>query len=1190
MKLHSLKLENLTSFWVEPVVLNFQKGTLVDASLVAITGPTGAGKTTLFDAICVALYGKTPRLPGDGEAKALLSLGETEGSAEVIFEANGIRYRAKWSVKHGDSPSGRLTNVDTGAVITERLSHRGKRLGASEKTVSEEIESILGLDFHAFRRSVMLAQGDFTAFLKAGNKLRLEILETVADTGIYNDLAETLREKIQSVKGAYNGVQEKVHNIPKPSDREIAEAEEKLSQLRKKRNSLAAKKEQWERIKDAGTGRRTSFGELRSAANAVSEAETTRDAAQKQCNQQHAAFTAIDAAFQTASQEQRAKTGIYLDAKQDVEWAQDRFAQADALMPEREKLDEQIGTLSNQLTEDGARQTKLAEQIKAALDFLAANPLPLDRRQQLTRVNGLLVEHNGQQRQLGDLLTSQETLGAVISSLGNELTRLSENRGKLHAEKAAADAASAGAREALETRQATGTLDEWQNRKARAQEASPIARDYEIAQRQRGNEAFKLEQLENNLAGCNESLAEIERQLAVQRQVCKRADAEVSRLEAERELAVLAAPVNQLKHELEPGEPCRVCGATEHPHADTLEPAGAARLKAAEDALAAVIADAHSKREQLHSLQTDKAADEQEKRVLTAQLGPSLAEVEKLTCDAEILSGQWQEIYPDSEISSEWASQQVRAADEAIDALQKAETLLTQATNDCKTASLQLASCEERIRSKQTQLTDAEQQLQEANEAIEDQKVDIKANETHFWETMLDAFHCLTLEEAVSQFEKRIEEVETREDELQTKRNQLALLDRSIQTTQRDLKNAQENRKSVHANIERSQREGNTFLDAASEKTSGVTTEEAIDAALKTLEKAVQAKAKLRDDAEQALGDSNTSLIQARTTYNNCVSRLKKCPKELETAHETYLEKSRDAGFDAPGAHDNAFRPWMQEVRDAIDAYAQETREFEVDIANLPQFEEIPFDSLESERIAAELAKIDDGAREVERNIGAQEPRIAALKEARSAHKAHEDEIQKAKREMERWSSLQNVFLYNSKRASTNDLRSFAAEIMLQQVSQFANAQLEYLTSGRYQLKVESIGKLAVVDKWNANEERPVETLSGGESFLTSLALALALSELSRGRAEIGALFLDEGFGTLDAETLDIAISALERLSSREQSTSADTDRGSEDGKQDSPRRSIFLISHIQELTRRLPVKINVRKRGNGSSTVRLQG
>ena len=162
-----------------------------------------------------------------------------------------------------------------------------------------------------------------------------------------------------------------------------------------------------------------------------------------------------------------------------------------------------------------------------------------------------------------------------------------------------------------------------------------------------------------------------------------------------------------------------------------------------------------------------------------------------------------------------------------------------------------------------------------------------------------------------------------------------------------------------------------------------------------------------------------------------------------------------------------------------------------------------------------------------------------------------------AKKEFDRWKQLKVTI-------PDNKLRDFALEIMFQQVSRIANEYLKDLTAERYQLKVETIGKLSVIDRWNANEERPVETLSGGESFLTSLALALSLSELSKGRSQINSLFLDEGFGTLDSETLDVAVSALETLRSQ--------------------GRSIYLISHIQALTNRLPIKINVRKRGNSSS------
>ena len=259
----------------------------------------------------------------------------------------------------------------------------------------------------------------------------------------------------------------------------------------------------------------------------------------------------------------------------------------------------------------------------------------------------------------------------------------------------------------------------------------------------------------------------------------------------------------------------------------------------------------------------------------------------------------------------------------------------------------------------------------------------------------------------------------------------------------------------------------------------------------------------------------------------------------------------------------------MQEVEKEISDYTHEKHNLEVDIAGLrARFAETPFDPEELGRITAKLTEIEEAIKTAQRDIGAQETQIDDLKDNLAKREVLAKEVCKASDELARWNDLQASM-------PRNELRDFALKIMFEQVNRIANTQLEYLTSGRYQLEAEDIGKLTVVDRWNANEERPVETLSGGESFLTSLALALALSELSQGSAEqggaeIGALFLDEGFGTLDAETLDVAISALEGLRLQ--------------------GRSIFLISHIQELTRRLPVKINVRKRGNGSSTVRVQG
>jgi len=126
---------------------------------------------------------------------------------------------------------------------------------------------------------------------------------------------------------------------------------------------------------------------------------------------------------------------------------------------------------------------------------------------------------------------------------------------------------------------------------------------------------------------------------------------------------------------------------------------------------------------------------------------------------------------------------------------------------------------------------------------------------------------------------------------------------------------------------------------------------------------------------------------------------------------------------------------------------------------------------------------------------------------------------------------------------------------------------IQNLVVFRYALRSVDLKDMVVIDLWNAGEQRPVETLSGGESFLVSLALAL--SELSSGWSRLESLFLDEGFGTLDSETLDAALNALEslRLSGR----------------------TIGVISHIDQLTRRIPVRIDVKSTGGRDCTIAVE-
>ncbi len=1214
MKLCKLKLKNLNSFRGE-IELDFESPPLAAASLVAITGPTGAGKTTLLDAICVALYGKTPRLTGSGSQNPshLISHGETDSHAELHFVANGIRYLAEWSIRRRNSPKGQLRAIENGELITDRLSSQGKSLGSSKNTIAEEITTILGLDFDAFKRSVMLAQGEFAAFLKAKDEERRTILEVTAGIGIYDELKKALNEKVRAVKDDQEGVLKKLDTIPEASHEQLTAAEAELGSLGASVNTLSTKSEKIQKEQEREKNREAEFAELQTSeerrdellnkqpkiealqvereradrANrllpekqafdkakselgtadaALRHAEIEVAEAQKQFDKNQVDFDEKDEAYQMAKASGEKKIEMYRDAKTDVARAQTQFQLVKEREPRLQQLADKIDALSTELADAGQEQATLEEDIDKAETFLAENPLPSDRQSRLTQAKELLAELRSLRQQKSDKLGSQSEHTSEINGFKGELKELSENRKKLLVDKENAEAALAKADTELKVYQASGDMETLRTQKEKAGQALPIAQRYEAAHDQLRDKKRNAAALQERIATFDGSLNDVKEKLEVQFHLCKRAEAEVARLEAEKELVLLANPINQLRKQLEPGQPCRVCGATEHPCADEVELGSEEHLEIAQSTLNAAETEARETQEQNRYLEQEQVLLQQDKTRTATQVDECDTEIANLKNEIESARSQWQAFYDIADISSEWIDEKISKTDTTINNLGNAHRAHIQASNDLTLASEKLTTCERDIARENNQLEDNQRKLRAVTTEIENLNLDIGNSETRFWEKLPDTFHGIDLEDAANQFGEIIENVTAHEQERDKKQNKLAQCNIAIREKGKSLEKEREDHKKLDAEIEGYQSEGNSFLKAAHDKTDGLATEEGIDAAIEGLDTITKAKADQREEANQKLQESRDQRTEKRANHRNCQDRQTECGENFETAHAAYFDKLSSAGFDSPEAHDRALRDdsEMERIQKEIDDFTQEKHLLEEAIAKLrTQFAKTPFDPQVLERITVQGEEINEQIHETQQKIVRQQIRIEELTDALSKREALDDEIRTAYDELDRWSRLQDTI-------PANDLRDFALDIMFKQVSRIANTQLEYLTSGRYQLKVEGIGKLTIVDRWNANDERPIETLSGGESFLTSLALALALSELSRGRSQIHSLFLDEGFGTLDSETLDIAIAALEGLQMQ--------------------GRSIFLISHIGELTRRIPVRIAVQKMGNGSSQVRIHG
>lgn len=224
MKILAIRLKNLASL-AGPFEIDFTAEPLASAGLFAITGPTGAGKSTLLDALCLALFGAVPRLGDTGQAKmpdadsdisigdprTLLRRGTGGGYAEVDFVGvSGRRYRARWEANRArDKASGKLQNSRQSLIDLD-----SDQLLASQKTeYKTQLELALGLNFEQFTRAVLLAQSEFSAFLKANDNERSELLEKLTDTALYTQLGRRAFDKAKEARDAHKQLQDQATGV-----------------------------------------------------------------------------------------------------------------------------------------------------------------------------------------------------------------------------------------------------------------------------------------------------------------------------------------------------------------------------------------------------------------------------------------------------------------------------------------------------------------------------------------------------------------------------------------------------------------------------------------------------------------------------------------------------------------------------------------------------------------------------------------------------------------------------------------------------------------------------------------------------------------------------------------------------------------------------------------------------------------
>ncbi|MDR1052071.1 MAG: AAA family ATPase [Deltaproteobacteria bacterium] len=1233
MRIEKIRLKNLNSLYGEWLV-DLTDPAYLGEGLFAITGPTGSGKTTILDAVCLALYGKTPRLRTFGkDENEIISRHAGDCLAEVVFRTQAGRHMCQWTQRRAfNKPDGNLQDY---AHVLSRMPD-GRILASGARRVLPLVEELTGLNYDRFTRSTLLAQGAFAAFLQAGPGDRAPLLEQLTGTEIYSLLSRKAheREGLEASRQKEKSLVLKSIRLLEPNEEETIRSEaaaleleaarlgglvEEKNKLLAWREGLAASLGLLEEAREASKRaaldvenfkprqerlalalkvaaldrdhstlaalRRETAGdrtELRKISDSVPALETAARAAGEVLSALAAAEEGGKAALEALGPV--AAKARELDIRREEADKKHDKARADA-----DKCRDGIAAVQKRLDSGRAREKNMAAEARAldasiertAADDRLAEVIPTLAEKIKTGARDIPVldARLEEEKQAAGRL---ETLEKQKVSLAGEASELSGRLAALRDKRAALDRETAALSEGR-------ALEEW----ARSRE-NLLGRMDKLKEAARAN--LRLEALEAALSSSLNDEARARGGLDEARVLAAGAEEKSLLLEnaaREIEAALLrrktAADLGALRESLGPGEPCPLCGSTDHPWraggAPGIVPPGGKSLEAARAEARNAEKDSNEARLALAVLEKDLERLSLEARK-HAELKPKLSDelaalldipdlpdlpgLPGLPGQETVRTGGRPSPGPalagclaGNLAADEAASEKIKNKISGMQALLKSAGELGR---DLETGSAQaeetgrqIVLTDARIQGERDTLARLEVEIGDLNEKIKARADEIMA--------VMAGFGVAT--RVVSRGMKALEARKTaRELALERRRildKELAAAAAAVYAARGELE--KENLALAGLEEEKNRREKES-REIATERRALFQDKDpdAEEAALKKGIKDAENKTALGREDEK---NKNMALARARQLETDLVGRVGKNEAALAPLEEAFREKLSGLSL---GSEDEYLRASMP--GDERAGLEETSRKLSARLAETAAVERER--TVDHERRAA-LNLTQDDADELRRQLDGLRVEIPTVLERLSQMKGRLSEDARKRGELETlgaelealkekarvWERLD--FLIGSH--DGNKYRKYAQGLTFDVLIELANRQLTRM-SDRYLLAHDRENSLTlnVVDKYQADDVRPTKNLSGGESFIVSLALALGLSMMAGERTRVDSLFLDEGFGTLDEDALDAALDTLSRLR--------------QDGK------IIGLISHIPALTERVGARIEVVPAAPGRSVL----
>lgn len=1211
LRVQFLNLNSLAGNWT----VDFTSPEISGDGIFAITGPTGAGKSTILDAVCLALYGRTPRLEHVNKTTNEIMTRQTgECYSEIEFVTSRGRFRCHWSQHRARKlPSGELQPQKHEIVdcMTDKV------LESKIKFVRQKVADVTGMDFNQFTRSILLAQGEFNTFLKADPDKRSPILEQITGTDIYSRISVKVHDILKEHKDILNRLTSELDGFLPLSKEQESEIRDNLSRIdsrihtldqaiqdnldilnyhtrmEKLQAELASREQERARLNERSkelepeSKKRIRAEKAKTLEPLYQQLQDLRGLQDEEHNdlaQTKSQVAELHKVLENLEQERSRKATELAESKRKQKDKSRLFNTIRAKDLELRHLRERVSTLAQQQEQEKekvAALQKRAQTINEETAKCTADIAEIKHYRTINEAHSRLVDElsglNEQFRAFSRLSETVESMTGIekelqeaIKKLDTTVLRQKEQLAVLNRELQEIHARRNRLTKEHKELLGGGTSAELSRKAAEAREKLYTAQRLAAISEQLGQLNTRAEtdlEREQVLAA---AIKETDiRKEAVEKEVALNLEA----LERQKELELLASKLKNYEEErarLTKNSPCPLCGSLDHPFVDgscreAAEERGKlqqiqVRLNHCRQQQSEIVSELSRLSAEKNQLEEKRKETVKNRRELESALvkeaeGAHLEVSEKIASEARNLAALMEK--KARELTNR--HQKSEAVKEQIDEL---SYLLEQVTVRTTRAEKEQQSSEHTLKSLGEKLDTHQQERNQLITQVSDKSDALTESLREFTDLETLPANLAAIRSDLEQKRKmwlhnqeQLQSLSTTRLELDSRLRQNSALIETVnqvqQTTSKELSRLQTRLDQLHG--ERQDLFGDKDPDLEEKKLltriSALENDQA--SCSKKLETERHRQISLNERVDHLTGQIGKRQGQLRDLDRQFLHAL----PEASMADEEEFLRSRMAEAD--------FLELCEKLDDLADKISSNSAVLDsvATSINLEQAKAITGTS--RQETEEKISRLRTERSELQQQTGALNQQLRDNREQAKTHREKMKAAADQQEEVDRWARLHELI----GSADGKKFRNFAQGITFELMLSHANRTLQKM-SDRYILIREPSSplELSIIDNYQGGEMRTIKNLSGGESFLVSMALALGLSSMASQNVQVDSLFLDEGFGTLDEETLQTALDILSSLH--------------QEGK------LIGVISHVTGLQDRISAQIRVTRGLGGRSSL----